>query len=387
MSTNWIQDELLRLDEKQTRRTHRCRQSPPVSGLVQIDGEQYIDFSSNDYLGLAADSRLVDAVKSVAGQTGWGAGSSPLVAGRGIWHRRLEQELAKLKQTESALLFSTGFAANVGTITALVGDNDIVFSDERNHASIIDGCRLSKAEICIYRHLDLEHLRECLATANSRGRKLIVTDSLFSMDGDFAPLAELCKLAVDNDAMLMVDEAHATGVWGQQGRGVCEMLNVEDQVPIRVGTLSKALGSLGGFLAGSQELIDLVLNKARTYMFSTAQPEAAAAASLAAIQALYDEPARRQRVIESSKKLRADLSEQGWDLGNSQSQIIPVILRTESAALEMSESLRSTGIFVPAIRPPAVPSGKSMLRISLTSAHSDDQLQALMSALRQLQPV
>jgi len=377
----WLDPSLQQLAQTRRYRYLQVRESPPVAGLVQLDGQQFVNFSSNDYLGIAADARLVDAVKSVVGQVGWGAGASPLVTGRGVWHRRLENELAAFKGTQAALLFPTGFATNVGTITALVGPGDWIYSDRNNHASIIDGCRLSEANVQIYEHGDCRHLQERLLNNHSSGRKLIVTDSLFSMDGDFAPLSELVEIAAQAQAMLMVDEAHATGVWGTCGRGVCERMQVETQIPIRVGTLSKALGSLGGFVCGSQRLIDWIANRARSYIFSTAQPEATAAASLASLSIIKSEPERRQRVVDLASRVREELTRLGWNCLHSQSQIIPLLVGDEAAALALSQRLREQGLLVPAIRPPAVNPGKCILRISLSAAHSDQQIEQLIAAL------
>ena len=294
---NWIADELDTLSGQGLLRELQTRESPPVAGMVQLDGVALVNFGSNDYLGLAADERLIDAVKHCSGQHGWGAGGSSLVNGRGTLHRRLEQEIARFKKTEAALLFPTGFAANVGAVTSLVGRGDTVFSDELNHASLIDGCRLSGASIHVYRHHDTSHLAELLQAASGAGRRLIVTDSVFSMNGDVAPLDALAELAEQYEAMLLVDEAHACGVLGHCGRGACEQLAVESRVDLQVGTLSKAFGSLGGYIAGSDELIQWICNRARTYMFSTAQPEAISAASLAALEIVQADAPRRLRVL------------------------------------------------------------------------------------------
>ncbi len=383
-SLAWIHAALADLELSKRRRFLGCRESPPISGQTQFEGRTFVNFSSNDYLGIAAAGELVDAVRHAASQFGWGSGASPLVTGRGILHRRLEHELATFKRTPSALLFPTGYAANVGVITSLVGPGDAVFSDANNHASIIDGCRLSGASVHVYRHGNASSLEQLLADETGARRRLIVTDSLFSMDGDFVPLTDLVRLAGQFGAMLMVDEAHATGVWGTQGRGICEMQQVEHAVPIRVGTLSKALGSIGGFVAGSQSLIDWIANRARTYMFSTAQPEAISAAALAGLEIVKSQPERRERLQTVSRYVKSVLVEQGWNCGNTSSQIIPVLIGDEGTALEINGRLRAMGVLVPAIRPPAVLDGQCLLRISLSSGHSDQQLEQLLSAFAQL---
>jgi 8-amino-7-oxononanoate synthase len=305
------------------------------------------------------------------------------VTGRGSLHAALERELARFEGTQAALLFPSGFAANVGAVTALAGKGDIVFSDAKNHASLIDGCRLSGARVAVYPHCDLSALSNLLAQAAGFRRRLIVCDSLFSMDGDLAPLAGLADLAERHDAMLLVDEAHATGVFGAQGRGAAEHLGVEDGVHIRVGTLSKALGSAGGFVASSQALIDWLANRARPYVFSTAAPEASAAAALAALDIVKTEPWRRQELLAHAADLRARLRQLGWNIGRAESQIIPVYVGDPFSTVQLATQLREQGLFVPGIRPPSVPDGESLLRISLSYAHNSEMIDALTEALHQ----
>ncbi len=385
MNIEWIEQELRRLREANLFRKVRVRQSPHVGGLIQVDSRNLIDFSSNDYLALAADERLIEAAFHTARQVGWGSGASPLVSGNGVWHQRLESELANFEGQKAALLFSSGFAANLSTIATLVGAGDRIFSDQWNHASIIDGCRLSGAAISIYRHCDIDHLSQLLETETNGGRKLIVTDSLFSMDGDFAPLGKLCDLAEKHGAMVMVDEAHATGIYGRSGRGLCEALGVEDRVSAKVGTLSKAFGGSGGFVVGNQSLIDLVRHRGRAYMFSTAIPEACAASSLAALEIIDSEPERRFQLLDSARNICEQLRTANFNLGTSASYIIPVIVGAEQTAIEWSKRLLEFGVFVPAIRPPTVPLGSSRLRISLNASHSASQLNHLVESLISLQ--
>jgi 8-amino-7-oxononanoate synthase len=381
----WIDDELCNLRANGLLRTLSVRQSPQRGEHVTINGEPLINFGSNDYLGIASawpDEAVYRSNIDVAMQrAGWGAGASPLITGRGLLHAQLEIELAKFEGTEAALLFPTGFAANAGTVPALVGPGDVILSDAFNHASLIDGCRLSGAKVLVYQHGNAEHARELLAGAADAPRKLIVTDSLFSMDGDFAPLADLAQLAREHNAMLMVDEAHATGVFGANGRGVCEELDVEHGVHIRVGTLSKALGSMGGFVAGDQRLIDWLTNRARTYFFSTAPPEALAAAGLAALEIVRQEPQRRIELLARAADLRERLREQGWPIEEPGSQIIPLRIGDAAETMRRAAALREQGFFVPGIRPPSVPAGQSLLRLSLTWRHDVGMLSRLVAAL------
>lgn len=386
-SLAWIADELAALERAGLRRALIARDGPQAA-TIAIGGARLVNFSSNDYLGLANDARLTTAAAEAAKECGWGAGASPLVTGRSAWHARLEARLAAWEGAEAALVFPSGFAANAGTIPALAGERDAIFGDAHNHASLIDGCRLSKAERFIYRHVDAAHLAELLdATRGRFRRRLIATDTVFSMDGDLAPLPQIAQLATEHEAMLLVDEAHATGVWGDRGRGVVEHFAkidslVEPAVAIRIGTLSKALGSSGGFVCGSQMLIDWLANRARTYVFSTAAPAATAAAALAALEIVQNEPHRRRDLRARAQQLRANLAEAGWNIGRSQSQIIPLIVGDPGRAVAMSARLRKRGLLVPAIRPPTVPEGQSLLRISLCHHHSPEMIETLLTTLR-----
>jgi 8-amino-7-oxononanoate synthase len=381
---DWIGDELRRLEAHDLRRRLVTHEGPQATRIV-VDGRELLNFGSNDYLALASDRRLVTALLHAAQHEGWGAGASPLLTGHGASHRRLEERLAAFEATEAALVFPSGFAANVGTIAALVGPADAVYSDKLNHASIIDGCRLCGADVQVYPHARADELAKLLRSHTGDRRRLIVTDSLFSMEGDLAPLAELADLAERHDSMLMVDEAHATGVFGEHGRGVAEHLGVEHRVHVRIGTLSKALGCVGGFVAGSRELIDWIVNRARPYIFSTAGPPAASAAALAALEIVASEPHRGRELLARAGELRSRLVEQGWDVGASSSQIVPVIVGKPAAALQLSARLREQGIWAPAIRPPSVPHGRSLLRISLSYGHTPEMLDQLCRALAEVQ--
>ena len=373
----WIEDSLADLEKQGLRRKLAIRGGQQAAQIV-LDGRPLVNFGSNDYLSLAADPRLAAAVKKSL--TGWGSGASPLVSGHADGHQALEDRLAEFEGTEAALLFTSGFAANTATIAALVGPGDVVFTDSKNHASLFGGCRLSRADVRAYPHCDYQRLDRLIGKANQH-RRLIVTDSVFSMDGDVAPLVELVELARRHDCMLMVDEAHATGVFGANGRGLCESLGVEDGVHIRMGTLSKALGSVGGFVAGSRLLIDWLVNRARAYIYSTAAPAAIAAAGMAALDIVRDEPHRREILLHRAKRFRAALVEHGWNVGNSTTQVVPIIVGDPQRAIDLSAALRVAGFFVPAIRPPTVPEGEACLRVSLSFGHNDEQIDGLVEAL------
>ena len=362
------------------------------------------NFASNDYLGLAADPRLADAANAALSEAGVGARASALVAGRTEWHERLEQTLARFEGQDSAILFPTGYAANVGTIAALIDEEDVVFCDRLNHASLIDGCRLSGAKMRVFRHWELESLERELRKASEFRRRLIVTDALFSMDGDLAPLRELCDIAERFEADVLVDEAHGAGVFGEHGRGVCEHLGVECRVAVRVGTLSKAIGTLGGFIAGPQSLIDWLWNKSRPQVFSTALPPAICAAAMAAIEIIQNEPELRAKLWRNCEFVRRELDavprpvgsgrESNVDraapsrsrYGESVGPIIPIVLGGPEAAVAAQRKLEERGCLVAAIRPPTVPQGTSRLRISLSAAHDETALQQLIDALREVVP-
>jgi 8-amino-7-oxononanoate synthase len=394
----WIDAALTDLERRELHR-HRATRASTQTAHVTLDGRELINFGSNDYLGLASDERLTAAAHAAAVREGWGSGASPLVSGRSESHAALERRLAEFEGTEAALVFPSGFAANAGIIPALVEEGDAILGDAKNHASLIDGCRLSKAARFIYAHCGCDALEKLLRESSDFRRRLIVTDTLFSMDGDLAPLARLAELANQYDAMLLLDEAHATGVFGPHGRGLAEQVEVT-RLPsapgasggsphafastVRIGTLSKALGSGGGFVCGTQPLIDWLANRARTYVFSTAQPPATSAAAIAALEIVAQEPHRREQLLTRAADLRARLCVQGWNTGNSASQIIPLIIGDAKRTLELAAALREAGYFIPAIRPPTVPVGESLLRLSLCYHHTPEIIDALVSQLAKL---
>lgn len=343
-----------------------------------------INFASNDYLGLASDPRLVHAAMEAATRYGWGSGASPLVSGWTEAHESLARDLATFEQTEAALLFPTGYAANVGALTALVGKPDVIYSDALNHACLIDGARLSGATIRIYHHKEVDALASLLkADANQFRRSMIITDGVFSMDGDLAPLDRIAELGEEHGAMLLVDEAHGTGVFGRDGRGAASELGVADRVTIKVGTLSKALGSVGGFVAGSARLIDWLTNHARSLIFSTAAPAATVAAAGEALRIVGAEPERRARARALGDRLRTALRELGFSVVAATGPIVPVVVGDPNEAMALSARLAARGFHVPAIRPPTVPEGTARLRVCVSAAHSDADLDALILAFRE----
>jgi glycine C-acetyltransferase/8-amino-7-oxononanoate synthase len=337
---------------------------------IQIDGRELLNFSSNDYLGLANDPVLNQAALDAIEKYGVGAGASRLVSGNLQPYEELERKLSAFKAKDAALVFSSGYAANVGTITALIGEGDVVILDKLDHASIIDGARQSGATIRVYPHKNLKKLEAILDQCRAFRRKLIVTETVFSMDGDLAPLAEIVELKERHGAWLMIDEAHATGLYAKNRRGLAEAAGVEDKIEITLGTLSKALGCLGGFVVGSQPLIDFLRNRARSFIYSTALPPAVCAAAGAAVDFVMSDAGheRRDRLWRNVSELKQGLSALGIQ-NESRSPIIPVIIGDERAAVEISGKLYERGVFVPAIRFPTVPKGKARLRVTVSAAH------------------
>ena len=362
-------------------RRRLCTRKGGQAATIVLDGRELVNFGSNDYLGLAADPLLAAAANAAIQSEGFGSGASPLITGRCETHQRLEHRLAEFEGAEAALLFPSGFAANLAAVTALAGPGDVVFSDAKNHASLWDGCRLSRADVRAYPHADWRQLDSSLARASGYRRRLIVTDSLFSMDGDLAPLVELAEVAQRHEAMLLIDEAHATGVFGAGGRGVAEHLGVEQSVTARVGTLSKALGCAGGFVSGSRLLIEWLINRARSYIYSTAAPPAISAAGLAALEIVIAQPHRRRELLQRAAAFRECVSARGWLPGRSASQIIPIVVGSPQRAVKLSRRLGEHGLFVPAIRPPTVPEGEACLRVSFTWQHTESQIAALAEEL------
>ncbi|MGI9099851.1 MAG: 8-amino-7-oxononanoate synthase [Solirubrobacteraceae bacterium] len=347
--------------------------SGPQGPNVVLDGRPVLLLCSNNYLGLADSPRVQEAAADAARRWGVGAGASRLVSGTMTVHRRLEQRLAAFKGTQAALLFGSGYLANLGVVGALARAGEIVFSDELNHASIIDGCRLSRAETFVYGHNDVEHLAWGLAQAGGRGA-LIVTESVFSMDGDVAPLAEIVALARLHGVRVAVDEAHATGCLGPGGRGAVAAAGLDGEVDVVIGTLGKALGSYGAFVACDADLAQLFTNTARSLIFSTAPPPPAVAGALAALELLEEQPRRVDRLRANAAVLQAELAREGFDVSGSSTQIIPLVVGDAQTAMRVCEAALEDGVFAQAIRPPTVPDGTSRLRLAVMATHTKDEL-------------
>jgi 8-amino-7-oxononanoate synthase len=347
--------------------------SGPQGPRVLLDGREVLLLCSNNYLGLADHPSVRRAAAEAAMRWGTGAGASRLISGNMTLHRRLEERLADFHRTEAALLFGSGYLANAGTIAALTRPGEVVFSDELNHASIVDGCRLSRAETFVYRHADPEHLAWGLARAEGRG-SLIVTDGVFSMDGDVAPIPALVELARRHDCRLMVDEAHATGAIGPDGEGAVAESGLGDEVDLIVGTLGKALGSYGAYVCASREITELLVNAARPFIFSTALPPPSVAAAIASLKLIGARPERVDRLRRNGDMMRRELAAYGLDPGESRTQIIPLIVGDAEAAVELCERALERGVFAQAIRPPTVPEGTSRLRITVMASHRASEL-------------
>jgi glycine C-acetyltransferase/8-amino-7-oxononanoate synthase len=365
-----------RLEELRDRGLYRRLRliSGPQGPRVLLDGRPVLLLCSNNYLGLADHPRVRQAAAEAAMRWGAGAGASRLISGNMSLHRRLEARLAEFKGYESALLFGSGYLANMGAIAALARRGEVVFSDELNHASIIDGCRLSRAETFVYRHRDTEHLAWGLREAEGRGA-LIVTDGVFSMDGDIAPLEELALLARRHDCRLMVDEAHATGALGPGGRGSVAAAGLSGEVDVAMGTLGKALGSYGAYVCASREIVDYLVNAARSFVFSTAPPPPVLAAALAALELLESHPHRIERLQANAATLRGALIAEGLAAGGSETQIVPVEVGDAERTMELSERILARGVFAQGIRPPTVPEGSSRLRFTVMATHRAGELQ------------
>lgn len=378
------QDALLALEAGQLRRRRRVVQGytrPGLSTHVLVEGRQCLNFCSNDYLGLARDPRLAEVMARAAAESGSGSGAAHLVTGHGQEHHALEEELAAFTGREAALLFSTGYMANVGVISALCGHHDVVLQDRLNHASLLDGARLAGAKLQRYAHLSAVDAARCLQAAGGRDT-LLATDGVFSMDGDVAPVAELAALARQHEAWLLVDDAHGLGVLGPRGAGLLAELGLdEDDVPLLVGTLGKALGSFGAFVAGPADLIDLLMQRARSYVYTTALPPPVAAATRAALRIACAEDWRRDQWQTLVAAFRAGAAERGIRLADSATPIQPVVVGDAAVALRASQRLFDAGFWVAAIRPPTVPAGTSRLRITLTAGHTVAEVEALLDAL------
>ena len=377
--------DLVALETRGLRRQRRLLESPQ-SARVTVDGRDYVAFCSNDYLGLAADPRLIAAACEGARADGVGAGASHLILGHTASHHRLEAALARFVQLPRALLFSTGYMANIGAVTALVGRHDDIFADKLNHTSLNDAAQLSRANFRRYAHGDLDALERLLAASGAR-RKLVVTDAVFSMDGDIAPVPQLLELCERFDAWLLLDDAHGFGVLGEAGAGVLRHFQVASPRIIYMATLGKAAGVAGAFVAGTPELIETLIQGARTYIYTTATPPLLAHALLASLDIIARENGRRETLARLIEQLKAGIEGLRWPLMPSATAIQPLVIGGNSEVMRVSAGLAERGVLVPAIRPPTVPAGTARLRISLSAAHTEDDVSRLIDALRQVEKV
>jgi glycine C-acetyltransferase len=353
----------------------------PQSARVRVDGQQAVLLSSNNYLGLAEHPALREAAIQALERYGCGAGASRSISGTMESHRVLEERIARFKGCEEALLFSTGYMANIGLLTTVVEEGDLILSDEFNHASIVDGCRLSRAEVWVYRHRDMDHLEDLLKKSSHR-RRLIVTDGVFSMEGDIALLPAIRALADQYGSFVMVDDAHATGVLGEGGRGTAEYFNLTGRIDIQMGTLGKALGGFGAYVAGSRDLIDYLINRCRTFLYTTALPPAIAAMALAALEIVEREPQLRKRLWENTAYFKEGLEKRGFNTGMSETPICPILIGDNALTMEADHRLMARGVFVQGIRPPTVPPQGSRLRAALMATHTEKDLKAALDALQ-----
>lgn len=388
LARNWAEG-LAALSADGLRRTLRPIDSAQ-GPYVTVNGRQMCNFGSNDYLGLANHPQIRAAVKQAVDRWGWGAGASRLVAGHTRAHEELESRLATFKRTAAALVCSTGYQANLAVLRGLAGKGDVILLDKLDHASIIDGAFGAAHApgggpvVRTFPHRDYDRLQRLLNRCGDFRRRIIVTDSLFSMDGDVADLRRLVELKERHEALLCIDEAHATGVFGDGGRGVAELMGLEDRIDVVVGTLSKALGGIGGFIAASAEIVDWIVQTAPAFIYTTALPPAACAAAVAALDIVEGEPERRRNLLANAGRLREELgSGLGLDVAGTCSQIIPVIVGAAEETVELARRLDQAGIMVPAIRPPTVPVGRARLRISLSAEHTPADLDRLGQALRE----
>jgi glycine C-acetyltransferase len=375
----FLVDELDQLRQQGIYRPLRILGSAQDTEVI-VDGKRVLNLSSNNYLGLTTHPRLKEAMIDATRQWGAGSGAVRTIAGTMSIHEELERRLAEFKHTEASLVFQSGFTANLGVLQSLVKEGDVIISDELNHASIIDGIRLSKAERSIFKHRDVDDLERHLEKHRDKRVKLVVTDGVFSMDGDIAPLKAIVECAEPYGALVMVDDAHASGVLGKNGRGTVNHFGLEGRVDLQMGTLSKAIGVLGGYVAGAQPVRDFLIHRARPFLFSTSHPPGVAAACIAALDVLLTEPERIDRLWKNTSRFKAGLKRLGFDTGTSETPITPVIVGKGSVAMQLSDRLFELGIFAQGIGYPTVPEGRARIRTIVTSAHTDAQLDRALEA-------
>jgi glycine C-acetyltransferase len=386
---SFLSDDLNELKRKGT--FARLRVLQDAQGPVcTFDGKKVINLASNNYLGLTTHPKLREAALEATRQYGVGSGAVRTIAGTMTLHMELEERIARFKHTEACVVFQSGFTANAGTVSAVLGKDDYIISDELNHASIIDGCRLSRAKILVYRHTNVAHAEERLAgVKDAPGRKLLISDGVFSMDGDLSPLPQLCDLAEKYGAIMMVDDAHGSGVLGRNGRGAIDHFGLHGRVDIQVGTLSKAIGVLGGYVCGTRELIDFLQHRGRPFMFSTSHPPAVAAACIAAFDVLEQEPERIAQLWANTSFFKRELGNLGFDIGGvttprSETPITPVITGDGRLAMEFSRELFNQGVMATGIAFPVVPEGKARIRTIVTATHTREELEQALEALKRV---
>jgi len=360
------------------------------AAVCTFDGKRVINLASNNYLGLTTHPKLREAALEATRKYGVGSGAVRTIAGTMSIHMELEEKIARFKNVEACVVFQSGFAANAGTVSAILGKDDFIISDQLNHASIIDGARLSRAKILVFRHKDVAHAEEQLASVkDAPGKKLLITDGVFSMDGDIGPLAELCDLAEKYGAIMMVDDAHASGVLGRNGRGTVDHFNVHGRVDIQVGTLSKAIGALGGYVCGTRDLIDFLYHRARPFLFSTSHPPSVAATCIAAFDVLEDEPERIEKLWENTRFWKRELGVLGFDIGGkgtptSETPITPIIIGDGKLTMDFSRELFNEGVLGTGITFPTVPEGKARIRTIVTATHTEAELEQALGALERV---
>lgn len=380
----FVAQEIATLKERNLYRSLRVLKGKQLPRAV-FDQAEVVNLSSNNYLGLATHPRLVDAALQATSKWGVGSGAVRTIAGTMEIHLQLEERIARFKQVEACVVFQSGFTANAGTVSSILGKGDLIISDELNHASIIDGCRLSRAEIRIFPHKSIEGLCQVLEeTRDHPGKKLVITDGVFSMDGDIAPLPEIVEAAEKYGAVMMIDDAHSSGVLGRNGRGTVDHYGLHGKVDIQVGTLSKAIGVLGGYVCGSRDLIDYLYHKARPFLFSTSHPPAVAAACLAAFDILEEEPELLDHLWDNTRFFKAGLERIGFNTGVSQTPITPIIVGRGDLAMRFSDELFKQGVFAQGIGYPTVPEAKSRIRTIVTATHSREELQFALDVLEKV---
>ncbi|MGQ9889115.1 MAG: glycine C-acetyltransferase [Aggregatilineales bacterium] len=381
--TAYLAEQLDDLKQQGLFTTIRTIESP-MGARIRVDGRDVLNFCANNYLGLANHPRLREAAKRAIDQYGIGPGAVRTIAGTMQLHVQLEERLAQFKGAEACVTLQSGFTANLATIPALVGAGDVIFSDQLNHASIIDGCRLSRARIVAYAHNDVDDLRHKIAETTEYRRRLIVTDGVFSMDGDIAPLADLYEVAREHDILLMVDDAHGEGVLGRGGRGIVDHFGLHGKVDIEVGTMSKAFGVVGGMVAGKQVMIDWIRQRGRPFLFSSAMTVPDVAACLEAVDILENSDELVTRLWENAEFFRTEMQRLGFDTGPSQTPIVPVMLGEAALAQQFSRELFEAGVFAMAIGYPTVPQGKARIRVMNSAAHSRADLEQALAAFEQV---